>query len=372
MPERGPAPGPEAEPSTLATALVVGADKSVVTAIRRAARRCKVEIFAAPAGEEARSALLERRYDVVLVADQASDGSATGFAQLVARLAPTSKTMLLSETVSVTAVLDAMRRGVIDYVQLPFEQSDFRSRLLAAVERSRDDRQREDRVTRLKGMCKRLSDSRTEASEEAKNLSEDLREAREDLQSRLDEVAMVAEYRTLLRQELDLEDLLRVGVEYLVGKTGPTNAAVFLPGGDGEWSLGAYVNCDCPRTVVQPMLDRFAADLCPELAKTDELMRFEDSAEFTKSLELGHEPLEKAEIVAWPCRAGGECLAVFVLFRDRDTGFADGLAGVIDSLRGIFAEQVATILRIHHRAVGGWPKEQAEHDEDEWDKRDAA
>jgi hypothetical protein len=282
--------------------------------------------------------------------------------------------MLLTESVSVDSVIDAMRRGIVDCVRFPFEPQDFGTRLLAAVERSRDDRDREARLTRLQGICKRLSRARARCSEQAKALSEDLRHARDGFAERLDEVAMIAEYRTLLRQELDLDDVLRVGVEYLVGKTGPTNAAVFLPGGDGSWSLGAYVNCDCPRGIVQPMLDRLAEDLCPELARTDELMRFEDSSEFVRSLELGHAPLEAAEIVAWPCRANGECLAVCVLYRNRAIGFADGLASVIDALRSIFAEQIATVLRVHHRAHGGWPAERADEDgeHDEWDGRAAA
>lgn len=353
-------------------ALVVGGSAAIVRSVQTAAACCGVEVTAAAAGEEARLALVARRFDVVLVVD--GWGGAGAFVQLVGRVAPTTKTMLLAESVSVDSVIDAMRSGIVDCVQMPFEPGEFGTRLLAAVERSRGDRDRETRLARLQGICKRLSRSRARCSEQAKALSEDLRHAKDGFAERLDEVAMTAEYRTLLRQELDLDDLLRVGVEYLVGKTGPTNAAVFLPGGDGSWSLGAYVNCDCPRGVVQPMLDRLAEDLCPELARSDELMRFEDSSEFVRSLELGHEPLEAAEIVAWPCRAGGECLAVFVLYRNRAIGFADGLASVIDALRVVFAEQIATVLRVHHRALGGWPAERAddEGEQDEWDGRAAA
>jgi hypothetical protein len=39
----------------------------------------------------------------------------------------------------------------------------------------------------------------------------------------------------------------------------------------------------------------------------------------------------------------------------------------------VFAEQVAAVLRIHHRASGGWPSERTdEHDADDWDNRKAA
>lgn len=354
-----------------AAALLVGASAGVESAIRAAAARAHVEIVSCEPGDEARAALIERRYDVVLVSDERHSSTAR-FAQLVSRLVPSAKTVLLTKAMTVSAVMEAMRGGMIDVVELPIDLHDFRSRLLSAVERSREERDREERLSRLKGMCKKLNDARSEVSEQARALSDDLQAAREQADEKLDEVAMTAEYRTLLRQELDLEELLRVGVEYLIGKTGPTNAAVFLPGSDGEWSLGAYVNYDCPRSVAQPLLDRLASDVCPELSRVDELMRFEDSSDFVESLGLGTTTLATSQIVAWPCFAKDDCLAVFVLFRDAKRGFGDELATVIDCLRTVFAEQIATVLRVHHRATGGWPAEASDDDQDEWDDRKAA
>jgi FixJ family two-component response regulator len=354
-----------------AAALLVGASVGVERVICAAAVKAGVEIVLAAPGDDARAALVARRFDVVLISDE-RHAAAAKFAQLVGRLAPTAKTILIAKAMTVSSVVEAMRGGMIDVVELPIEQANFQSRLMSAIERSREEREREERMMRLKGICKKLNDARAEVSEQAKALSDDLRTAREEANGKLDEVAMTAEYRTLLRQELDLEDLLRVGVEYLIGKVGPTNAAVFLPGSDGEWSLGAYVNYDCPRTVVQPLLDRLASDVCPELSRMDELMRFEDSSDFVESLGLGTTTLASSQIVAWPCFAKDDCLSVFVLFRDAKRGFADELATVIDALRTVFAEQIATVLRVHHRATGGWPGEQAEDDRDEWDDRKAA
>lgn len=354
-----------------AAALLVGASSMVETAVRAAARKAGVEIITVSPGDEARAALIEHRFDVVLISDERHTAVAR-FAQLVGRLAPAAKTILLAQSLDVPTVIEAMRGGIVDVMELPIEPADFRSRLMSAVDRCREDRDREARVSRLKGICKKLNDARAEVSEQARALSDDLRAAREEADGKLDEAAMTAEYRTLLRQELDLEELLRVGVEYLIGKTGPTNAAVFLPGSDGEWSLGAYVNYDCPRSVAQPLLDRLASDVCPELARMDELMRFEDSSDFVESLGLGTTTLATSQIVAWPCFAKKDCLAVYVLFRDAKRGFGDELATVIDCLRTVFAEQIATVLRIHHRATGGWPNEQADEDTDEWDDRKAA
>lgn len=362
-----------------AAALLVGASTGVESAIRAAATRAGVEVVTAKPGDDARAALIDRRFDVVLVSDERHP-STSRFAQLVARLAPAAKTILLAKAMTVSTVIDAMRGGMVDVMELPIEPADFRSRLLSAIERSREDRAREERVARLKGICKKINEKRDDIADQARALSEDLRAARESIapsddgegETPLSDVELTAEYRELLRQELDLEDLLRVGVEYLIGKTGATNAAVFLPGSDGDWSLGAYVNYDCPRSVAQPLLDRFASDVCPELARVDELMRFEDSSDFVESLGLGTTTLATSQIVAWPCFAKTDCLAVFVLFRDAKRGFGDELATVIDCMRTVFAEQIATVLRVHHRATGGWPNEAAEDDSDEWDDRKAA
>ncbi len=362
---------PLRRPEGSAAVLLVGASPAVEAAVRRSADHCGVQLSTAAPGDDARTALIERRYDVVLVSDERLSGT-TRFAQLVARLAPSATTIMLARTMNVATVVEAMRGGIVDVVELPLDPQDFQGRLTAAVERSRTEREREERVSRLKGICKKLNEARAEVSEQARALSDDLQDAREEAADKLDEVAMTAEYRTLLRQELDLEELLRVGVEYLIGKTGPTNAAVFLPGSDGEWSLGAYVNYDCPRSVAQPLLDRLASDVCPELSRVDELMRFEDSSDFVESLGLGTTTLATSQIVAWPCFAKDDCLAVFVLFRDAKRGFGDELATVIDSLRTVFAEQIATVLRVHHRATGGWPEERADDERDEWDDRKAA
>jgi DNA-binding response OmpR family regulator len=355
-----------------AAVLIVGASPAVESVVRCAAARCRAELTTAAPGDDARTALIEQRYDVVIACDEGLASTAR-FAQLVTRLSPAAKTMMLTQEMTVATVLEAMRGGVVDVVELPIEPVEFQGRLQGAISRSREEREREDRVARLKGICKKLNDARAEVSEQARALSDDLREVREEVAGKLDEVAMTAEYRTLLRQELDLEELLRVGVEYLIGKTGPTNAAVFLPGSDGEWSLGAYVNYDCPRQVAQPMLDRLASDVCPELSTVDELMRFEDSSDFVESLGLGTTTLATSQIVAWPCFAKNDCLAVFVLFRDAKRGFGDELATVIDCLRTVFAEQIATVLRVHHRASGGWPVERSDEDErDDWEDRKAA
>ena len=45
---------------------------------------------------------------------------------------------------------------------------------------------------------------------------------------------IVTEFGGLIRQELDIESLLRTTLEFVLGRCGPTNAAVFLPTTSGD------------------------------------------------------------------------------------------------------------------------------------------
>ena len=60
-------------------------------------------------------------------------------------------------------------------------------------------------------------------------------------------------------------------------------------------------------------------------------------------------------------------MAVMVLFRSKDEPFEESLATTIDILRAIFAEQVAHVIRVHHRASPSWPKDPLD---DEFDASD--
>ena len=71
-------------------------------------------------------------------------------------------------------------------------------------------------------------------------------------------IALASELNTIFRQELDLESLLRTVLEYTLRKVGSTNAAIFLPSSTGDFTLGAYVNYDCPRDTAETLLDHLA------------------------------------------------------------------------------------------------------------------
>ncbi len=125
------------------------------------------------------------------------------------------------------------------------------------------------------------------------------------MSEQLNEVAMSSEFQTLLRQELDIEELLRTSLEYMLTKTGPTNAAIFLSDSQNRFGLGAYVNYECPRDQAQPLLQHFADNVCPRIADKTDIIRFDDAKDFADSIGADASAIGQSDIVAFSCLSNG-------------------------------------------------------------------
>ena len=58
---------------------------------------------------------------------------------------------------------------------------------------------------------------------------------------------------------------------------------------------------------------------------------------------------------------------MLVLFRSKEEPFGESVAATLEILRGIFAEQIANVIKVHHRATPQWPKDPLD---DEYDYKD--
>lgn len=366
----------EVEP---ARALIVATDarlRSEADALLRTSG-CRVQL--ACGFEEARALVTRQRFDLAIVAPLANEADAAELLRLMQRTSPTSKTIMLSSAVTAAAAVSAMRSGAVDLIALPLNPNDFLTRVESALLKARAETERDRRLSRLKRICRELNVARHEISKQVDSLCDDLAHVYEDIAEQMSDVAMAAEFRTLLRQELDVEDLLRTTLEYMLTKTGPTNAAVFLPDGStlgaakkngvpATFGLGAYVNCDCPRETISAMLDHLGEAVCPQMADENDIVRFGDAEEFAAWLgdDAGGDCLADSQVIAFRCAHKGECLAVIVLFRKKEQPFEEKLAGTLDTMRSIIAEQLRNVIKVHHRASAEWPKE-AESDADDLD-----
>ena len=185
-----------------------------------------------------------------------------------------------------------------------------------------------------------------------------------DMSERLDIVSSVSAYRALVSQELDIEGVLQTSLEFLLSKTGPTNAAVLLAESEIDYALGAYVNFECPRELADPVLDRLANGVCHHVAEQGDLVKFHDVKEFIEAVGPEAEILQNSDVIAMPCIHEDECLAVVFLFRDVSNPFSEEMAPLLDSLRQVFGEQLAKVIRIHHRLDAQWPDSVADENED--------
>lgn len=306
-----------------------------------------------------RSRLVEERFEVVVLSSSDLDER---LAADLRRLQPNASVVVAATAARVDEVTRAMRLGACDFLPGDLDADQVEMRLSQAISRSREVVLRDRSARQLSELGAPIPS--VEQVLEAIDLA-DTDEVEGLVSDDNRRIAMCSEFRTLLRQELDVEDLLRTALEYLLVKTGPTNAAVFLAGGDGRFGLGAYVNYEHPRRSVEPMLQRLGDDACPRLIDEEEILRFDDAADFMDECELEKPVDGDVEMIAVPCRNDGECLAIMYMFRGEDSPFTDEVASDLDCLRDILAEQLATLIRIHNRMDDAWPDEPA--DEDEWD-----
>ena len=230
--------------------------------------------------DTARATIARGRFDLILIDPELPDGNGLQLATEARQSMPTAQTILLIRGDIVTYALEALRAGVANIITPHTTDDEIASITERALKQARNDRQRDERIVSLKKICKELNIARHEISDQVDVLCKDLVNAYQDMAEQISEVAMTSEFKTLLKQELDVEDLLRTALQFLLTKTGPTNAAVFLPDTDQNYGLGAYVNYDCPRESITVLLDHLCFSICPQMAMETDIITFADAREF--------------------------------------------------------------------------------------------
>lgn len=283
------------------------------------------------------------------------------------RICPETPVLIAGTKVEIDVLVSMIRGGACDFVQLPCAPDNLVHRLREAVRSSEEDNHGGERVKRLQSICKKLDESRKEISSRLDALQRDIESSKSEIAAQLDVAAATAAFQALVSQELGVEDVLRTALEYILSTTGPTNAAVFLANSETEYTLGAYVSYDCPRELADPVLARLGSEVCAHVAREAELVRFQDVEGFVEAIGPAAKVLQNSEVVAIPCIFEDECLAILFLFRDRETPFGEELAPTLDSIRGVFGEQLSTVVRLHHRIDSEWPDEPKDESDDSSD-----
>lgn len=336
------------EPEGAIRVLVVSAERSIVEGAAGALRGERYEVM--PGAAEAVCAETRDAADVVLIDARVGEGCASSMAQVLRGEAGDGPTVILiGADTDVKKTVKALRAGIGDFIRVPIDPKELVERVEAGSAVARRTRAASERMTRLRRICKRLGTARQDVTQQLDLMTRDLASAYRELAEHMNNATLAAEFGTLVRQELDVESLLRTTLEFLLTKTGPTNAAVYLPTGSGDYALGAYVNYDMSRDVADVMLDHLADAIPHRFESRTDVVRYRDSTSIERLLGDDAHWLFDTCGVLFACRHEGEALAVGALFRDESTPFTEDVLEQLEVIRGLFAQQLDRVIRIHHR-----------------------
>lgn len=301
--------------------------------------------------KEARGLMSAGSFDLV-IAEQAL-GSDDGIELLdeITTMHPAIVGVVLGRPIDSQEAVRVMRSGACDLISMKDKPAEILRRLLKACERADRVRQRDARIDRLKKLCHKLNDARQEVSGQIGGLCNDLVDAYKDLTDQFGEVKMASELESLLRQELEIESLLRTLLEFTLAKVGSTNAAVFLPTNSGDYSLGAYVNYDVPKDSAELMMDQLADTLAPAFEHRNTVALLEGRADMERVLGSDAHWLEDSTAMVVGCEEEDECLAVLALFRDRSRGFEQEDVRTLSVIAELFGKQLSRVIHVHHRHI---------------------
>jgi len=268
---------------------------------------------------------------------------------------PTLVGVIIGQIENTDDAVRAMRAGACDLISLQSRNAQTSARLLETVKRAGRVRRRDARVDRLKKLCHKLNNARQEVSGQVGELCNDLVVAYQDLSEQFGDVKVATELNAILRQELEIESLLRTMLEFTLSKIGSTNAAVFLPSSTGDYTLGAYVNYDIPRDAAEIMLDQLADTVAPRFEGIDEVVSICGRDEMDEAFGHGAHWLDDSAAMIASCQSDDECLAVLGLFRDSSLPFSDADVRMLSIIAKLFGDQLGRVIHIHHRHL---PKDQ--------------
>ncbi len=339
----------------------------------------------APSTLEARRRVLESRYDAILLDLDSLAGGALEVVQLVSRLSPATICILRSRTVTVETVLSAMRAGIGDVLGGTLPVPQVRRRIRAAVRRSRELRQRLDRMVRLGLNARMLAadgasapaelpsfESLPDRSEDAApDRAEDAAPERSDdaAPDRAEDAAPAPSARTAsfedaASQQLDPEGLITAAIEHLVDELGPVNVAVYLGTGNARFGLAAYARADLPRASIETALARWSGSVCIAAALDGrpcvhaDAARIDEAAPGVSDMDAeAVRELSRRGAIVVPCEVARTCDAIFVILHSGDARLCTEAVPALADFGRVFAEQLARIQRVHSRHLPWWPTE---------------
>ncbi len=258
-----------------------------------------------------------------------------------------------------------LQQGVADLLTKTTSPAELSQQLAKARSRTQTSRlKRREQAKRTKDLretSQQLACVRSELEQQMGAVAGQLAGSFRDMAGQLRFVALASELDTLLRQELEVEPLLRTTLEFLLRKIGAVNAAIFLPDDQGDYGLGAYVNYDFPRETAQDTLEDLGSMLAPLYEHHQGLHTIKDANDITQRIDpdLGALPgapigwLADTTLGIYTCTSppNNECCAMIAIFRDKRTQFDDSTLRTLSIIGDLFGRQLVRMVKTTNRAT---------------------
>ncbi len=308
--------------------------------------------------------------DLIIIERALGDSDGIDLLERISTNHPAIVGVIVGQIENTEDAVRAMRAGASDVISIQSRCAETARRLHECVKRAQRVRMRDARVMRLEKLCHKLDSARREVSGQVGDLCNDLVEAYRDLSEQFGDVKLATELNAVMRQELDIESLLRTMLEFTLSKIGSTNAAVFLPTSSGDYSLGAYVNYDIPKDAAEVMLDQLADSIAPKFEQCDGVVTLSSNADLDEALGSDAHWLSDQGAMVISCSHEDECLGVLTIFRSQSRPFGQEDERTLSIIAKLFGEQLGRVIHVHHRHL---PKDQwgsidgiePEYDEDD-------
>jgi DNA-binding response OmpR family regulator len=310
---------------------------------------CPVEVVAVTTLAEAQQQLSAAPIDLALIAAQLPDGNGLDLIRQISHRRGLTQSILLIDEPQCDLACEAIRAGAVDMLTKPLQFDEVVLRLNTASQRQDKQRATTQRIRRLRRLCKKLDQARKDVSGQVDVLCSDLVVAYQELATQMQQVVQTSEYGVLIREELDLEQLIRKTLEYIIEQAGPTNAAVFLPSGLDEFSLGGYVNYDCTSGSADMLLEHLADVVTPKIADEKDIVHLTNNTQLNHWIGDDAAYLADSHVLAVTAHHEDEALAVVILFRDSGEPFAESLIETTRAIAPLLGESLARLIRVHHR-----------------------
>jgi DNA-binding response OmpR family regulator len=309
----------------------------------------KLIIHTADSLAAAREAIAAQQFDLALLDVHLPDGNGLDLAGELSEQTPPTQTIAITGQPSLNQVMAAIRAGAADFVAKPLNIDELNDRVAVALQRRSAESDRHLQVARLKRLCKKLNKARHEITQQVDILCNDLVTAYQELATQMQQVEATTEFRSMIQDELDLEQILRHLLEHVLDKVGPTNAVVFLPDHHGGFAVGGYVNYNQDRNSTRTLLEHLADTVAPRIADETETLLLVDDDQIQNWLEDDAAYLAESQVIAAPCYDGDDVLACVLLFRDTDQPLDDSHVQFISAITPILAQHLVKVINVHHR-----------------------